>query len=56
MLWQDLQEIFVLTVGPFVVYLLLPVFISAGVILAGLMTIARLWRFKSQQGGGSNGR
>ena len=56
MLWQDLQEIFILTVGPFVVYLLLPVFISAGVILAGLMTIARLWRFKSQQGGGSRGR
>ena len=56
MLWQDLQEIFVLTVGPFVIYLLLPVFISAGVILAGLMSIARLWRFRTQPGGGSKGR
>lgn len=46
-----MQEIFVLTVGPFVVYLLLPVFISAGVVLAGLMGIANLWKFRTQRGG-----
>jgi len=50
-LWQDLQEIFYLTIGPFVVYLLLPVFTAAGVILAGFMGFSRLWRFRSQQGG-----
>ncbi len=34
MLWQDLQEIFYIAVGPFFYYLLLPVFVAGGILLA----------------------
>lgn len=43
-LWADLQETFYICLGPFVGYLLLPVFIAAGLFLAVLMTTARFWR------------
>jgi len=43
-MWADLQETFYLCLGPLIVGLILPLFISAGIILAILMAISWLWR------------
>lgn len=44
MLWADLQEAFYLLLGPYIVGLLLPLFVSAGIVLAVVMAGARWWR------------
>ena len=41
---QDLQQAFYILYGAYIAYLLLPVFIAAGLLLAALMTLARYWR------------
>lgn len=43
-MWNDLQEAFYLTFGPLIIYLILPVFAGAGIIIAALMAISWLWR------------
>lgn len=44
MYWQDLQETFILTLGPYILGLLLPLFGAAGIFLAILMALSRFWR------------
>jgi hypothetical protein len=39
MLFQDLQEAFYIVMGPFILYLLLPVFVGTGIVLAVFSTI-----------------
>ncbi|NJN95681.1 MAG: hypothetical protein HC875_17000 [Anaerolineales bacterium] len=43
-MWNDLQQTFFITLGPFIQNILLPVFIAAGVLLALLMPLARFWK------------
>lgn len=43
-MWTDLQETFYIIAAPFIANLLLPVFISAGLLLAILMSVQRFWR------------
>lgn len=43
-MWTDLQETFYLIFAPFIVGLILPLFVAAGVILAVLMSVERFWR------------
>lgn len=44
MLWSDLQEAFYLLLGPYIVGLLLPVFVAAGLLLSVLMATSKFWR------------
>lgn len=43
MLWQDLQELFFISMGPFFYYLLLPVIVAGGVLLAMVNAIAKIF-------------
>jgi len=43
-MWPDLQETFYLLLGPFILSLLLPVFLVAGILLAALMSLSKFWR------------
>lgn len=43
-MWPDLQETFYLLLGPFILSLLLPVFLVAGILLAALMAVSKFWR------------
>lgn len=43
-LWPDLQQTFYLLMGPYIAYLLLPVFIASGLLLAILMSFSRFWK------------
>lgn len=47
-LWQDLHESFYLVYGPFLVYIILPIFLGAGLVTAGIMITSRFWRKKPQ--------
>jgi hypothetical protein len=42
--WPDIQETFYLLLGPYIASILLPVFIAAGLLIAGLMSISGYWR------------
>jgi len=44
MIWADLQEVFYILLGDYIARLLLPVFITAGLLLSILMTLERFWR------------
>ena len=44
MLWSDIQEAFYIIFSPFIVGVVLPLYIAAGVILAVLMAAQRFWR------------
>lgn len=44
MLWSDIQETFYIIFGPFIVGVVLPLYIAAGVILAVAMAAQRFWR------------
>lgn len=43
-MWIDLQEAFYLVMGPFIVTLLLPVFIGGGLVVTAIMMTSRFWR------------
>jgi len=45
-LWSDLNEAFYVVYGPFLVYVILPVFLGAGLVYAGVMLTSRFWRKK----------
>ena len=44
MLWADIQEAFYIIFAPFVVGVILPLFVAAGVLVAVLMVAQRFWR------------
>jgi hypothetical protein len=44
MIWADLQEVFYILLGDYIARLLLPVFITAGLMLSILMTLEKFWR------------
>ena len=43
-MWADVQETFLIVLGPFINDILLPVFVAAGVIIAILTPFSRFWR------------
>lgn len=43
LMWADLQETFYLTMGPFIGYFLLPVFMGSGAVVAVFMALSRYW-------------
>lgn len=47
-LWSDLNESFYVVFGPFLVYVILPIFMGAGFVYAGVMLTSRFWRKKAR--------
>jgi len=43
-MWIDLQEAFYLALGPFIVSILLPLFVGGGLVAAAIMVTSRFWQ------------
>ncbi len=43
-MWIDLQEAFYLALGPFIVSILLPLFVGGGLVTAAIMVTSRFWQ------------
>jgi hypothetical protein len=44
MLWQDLQELFFISMGPFFYHVFLPVLVAGGVLMAIVNAIVTIFR------------
>lgn len=44
MLWQDLQELFYISMGPFFYYVFLPVLVAGGLLMAIVNAVITIFR------------